>query len=449
MDKGQSSYTSSKRNDVAALTRPSCSGDLRRSSQACSRRRVWRGRIRVTAAANGSQMQLAELADLARDEVTGSAWTTPTCAPWRRAESIDVRDEDVEGVSRSVRGVGVRVLAGGAWGFAATNDPAQVRALGGARARHRPRRATVAAPAVRLDDTPPPSGTYTTPHERNPFDVPLAEKIDLLRATTAAAARPRASRTSRRRPTRGSARRCSARPTAAGSTRPSCRSAAGCAAPRSARASCSAGRTRTRSAASSPAAAGRTCSRSTWRGTRDRRAPRPSRCSPRPSCRRTTPRCSSSRASSRCRCTSRSGTRPSWTASYGMERAFAGTSSGLPGDRGTLRYGSPIVTIPPTPRRPARWGRSASTTRACPRGGADHRGGRARRVPDQPRDRGAARRAEQRHRARRLVEHHPADPDEQRLAAAAASRLLDDLVADTDDGVLLPPTSRGRSTTGG
>lgn len=103
------------------------------------------------------------------------------------AESIDVRDDRVEGVSRtSSRGVGVRVLAGGAWGFAATNDPTQIRALGERAASIARASASVAAPAVRLDGTPPPSGTYTTPHERNPFDVPLAEKIDLLRATTAA-----------------------------------------------------------------------------------------------------------------------------------------------------------------------------------------------------------------------------------------------------------------------
>jgi TldD protein len=103
------------------------------------------------------------------------------------SESIDVRDERVEGVSRaSSRGVGIRVLSGGAWGFAATNDPATVkatadRALAIARAS-----ATLRDDAVRLDDTPPPGGTYVTPHERNPFDVPLAEKIDLLLATTAA-----------------------------------------------------------------------------------------------------------------------------------------------------------------------------------------------------------------------------------------------------------------------
>ena len=103
------------------------------------------------------------------------------------AESIDVRDDRVEGVSRtSSRGVGVRVLVGGAWGFAATNDPSSLRAVADRAVAIARASGTVPADPVRLDDTPPPGGTYVTPHERNPFDVPLAEKIDLLRATTAA-----------------------------------------------------------------------------------------------------------------------------------------------------------------------------------------------------------------------------------------------------------------------
>ena len=103
------------------------------------------------------------------------------------SESIDVRDDRVEGVARaSSRGVGIRVLAGGAWGFAGTNDPATLRATAERAVAIAKASAGLRPDPVRLDDTPPPSGTYVTPHERNPFDVPLAEKIDLLLATTAA-----------------------------------------------------------------------------------------------------------------------------------------------------------------------------------------------------------------------------------------------------------------------
>jgi TldD protein len=105
------------------------------------------------------------------------------------AESVDVRDDRVEGVSRtSSRGVGIRVLAGGAWGFAATNDrsPAAVRTTAERAVSIARASAPLRGDPVVLDDTPPPGGTYVTPHARNPFDVPLAEKIDLLLATTAA-----------------------------------------------------------------------------------------------------------------------------------------------------------------------------------------------------------------------------------------------------------------------
>jgi TldD protein len=105
------------------------------------------------------------------------------------AESVDVRDDRVEGVSRTTsRGVGIRVLADGAWGFAATNErtpaatrEAAERAVAIARAS-----APLRGDAVVLDDTPQPSGGYVTPHGRDPFDVPLTEKIDLLLATAAA-----------------------------------------------------------------------------------------------------------------------------------------------------------------------------------------------------------------------------------------------------------------------
>ena len=107
------------------------------------------------------------------------------------AESVDVRDDRVGGVSReSSQGVGVRVLVDGAWGFAATSapDPAAVtrtaeRAVDIARAGAAVQRGE----PVRLDDSPPAQGSYVTPHERDPFEVPLPEKIHYLLAAAAAA----------------------------------------------------------------------------------------------------------------------------------------------------------------------------------------------------------------------------------------------------------------------
>jgi TldD protein len=107
------------------------------------------------------------------------------------SESVDIRDERVEGISRSTsQGVGVRVLVDGAWGFAATSqgDPAALRAT--VLRAHDIARASAGVQRgkrVRLDDTPPAQGQYVTPHERDPLEVPLAEKIDHLLATAAAA----------------------------------------------------------------------------------------------------------------------------------------------------------------------------------------------------------------------------------------------------------------------
>ncbi len=107
------------------------------------------------------------------------------------AESVDVRDDRVEGVARSSsQGVGVRVLVDGAWGFAASSadDAGAVPAT--VRRAHDIARASAAVQRgrrVRLDETPPAQGVYVTPHERDPLDVPLAEKIDHLLATAAAA----------------------------------------------------------------------------------------------------------------------------------------------------------------------------------------------------------------------------------------------------------------------
>ncbi|HVE62214.1 MAG TPA: TldD/PmbA family protein [Mycobacteriales bacterium] len=135
-------------------------------------------------------MDLEELADLA---LTAARQPTVQYADVRavveHTESIDVRDARVEGVARSAsRGVGIRVLVGGRWGFAATSedDPDAIRrtverAVDIARAS-----ATVGTDQVRLDDTPPPAGTYTTPHRTDPFDVALADKVDHLLATAAA-----------------------------------------------------------------------------------------------------------------------------------------------------------------------------------------------------------------------------------------------------------------------
>lgn len=82
-------------------------------------------------------------------------------------------------------GVGVRVLANGAWGFAAsplwtTDEVARLarEAAGMAKANAQGR-------SQKIDLGPPPpvaSGTWTTPIKRDPFTVPIVEKLEVMQA---------------------------------------------------------------------------------------------------------------------------------------------------------------------------------------------------------------------------------------------------------------------------
>ncbi len=105
-------------------------------------------------------------------------------------ESIRVRDGRVEAVQEAdLLGVGVRVIADGAWGFASSSggDAASAtraaeRALAVARAT-----ASTVRERAKLSPIEPCKGRYDTPYARDPFAVSADEKIDLLvRATEAA-----------------------------------------------------------------------------------------------------------------------------------------------------------------------------------------------------------------------------------------------------------------------
>lgn len=89
-------------------------------------------------------------------------------------------------------GIGVRVVAGGAWGFAASalrwreRSPAADATLARELARRAVRVATELARTrrqpVALAGRVAQSGEYATPCDLDPFTVPLAEKVELLRA---------------------------------------------------------------------------------------------------------------------------------------------------------------------------------------------------------------------------------------------------------------------------
>jgi TldD protein len=99
-------------------------------------------------------------------------------------ESLSVRGPVVENVDRSDSlGFGVRVIADGAWGFAASwnlDDEASTVA----RTAVEVARAGATATSVPVDLVPEPahSASYSTPVETDPFEVALEDKVGLLAA---------------------------------------------------------------------------------------------------------------------------------------------------------------------------------------------------------------------------------------------------------------------------
>ena len=132
-----------------------------------------------------------EIAELALDEaVAAGASYADVRGVVAEHESLSVQDQRVEGVARQTsRGVGIRVLVGGSWGFAATARLARQEVLATARLAVQVADASATAQRrpVRLAPVEAARGTWATPHERDPFDVPLPEKLEMLLAATAAA----------------------------------------------------------------------------------------------------------------------------------------------------------------------------------------------------------------------------------------------------------------------
>ena len=112
----------------------------------------------------------------------------------REDEALTVKNGALESASTDgSSGFGVRVLVDGAWGFSASSvaEPDEVEratreALAIAAASARAMRAP-----VELDDTPPVTAEYRTPHDDDPFAVSLDDKLALLFAADEAMGRVR------------------------------------------------------------------------------------------------------------------------------------------------------------------------------------------------------------------------------------------------------------------
>ena len=136
---------------------------------------------------------MRDIAERALDTATAGGATYADCRVVSRAvQVVVVKNGMVVQVALSEdEGVGVRVLADGAWGFAGIDrldgrsvDATVDRALRIARASAR-----VSGKPVRLALADPVVGVYTTPVEQDPFAVALDRKVDLLLRTDAAMGR--------------------------------------------------------------------------------------------------------------------------------------------------------------------------------------------------------------------------------------------------------------------
>jgi TldD protein len=136
----------------------------------------------------GELMSVTELATIITGELrrmtsAGCAFADARLYEDDASEFLLFYDGNLESnAARRERGIGVRVLLNGAWGFAATADLAKIttcfdKALANSRAAG-------ALPGFLKDCGPaqPASGSFRSPAERDPFEVPLTEKLALLQA---------------------------------------------------------------------------------------------------------------------------------------------------------------------------------------------------------------------------------------------------------------------------
>src|SRR5438876_2707615 len=101
----------------------------------------------------------------------------------RTTEGINVKNGRVEGISSSTSsGFNVRVIVDGAWGFAssANIDDAEAERVAKQAVQIARASALVAGEPVILSPLAPQHGFYRTPMQKNPFSIPLSQKVQLL-----------------------------------------------------------------------------------------------------------------------------------------------------------------------------------------------------------------------------------------------------------------------------
>ncbi|MFN2629718.1 MAG: PmbA/TldA family metallopeptidase [Gaiellaceae bacterium] len=109
----------------------------------------------------------------------------------RRNQRVLTKNGKVESVNDvETEGIGVRVLVDGAWGFACDRRLTEAGAQEAARRAVGFARATPSANGRALAPVEPARAAYRTPRERDPVDVPLADKVSLCLAAEEALVHP-------------------------------------------------------------------------------------------------------------------------------------------------------------------------------------------------------------------------------------------------------------------
>ncbi len=111
----------------------------------------------------------------------------------RRDQLVSVRDSEVEESTDSDSlGIGVRVLVDGVWGFASSEDVTRGNGRLMAEEAVRRARSNSEPTSVSVELAPVdayPSGIWQSPISRDPFAVPVSEKVELLQTANNAALR--------------------------------------------------------------------------------------------------------------------------------------------------------------------------------------------------------------------------------------------------------------------
>jgi TldD protein len=146
------------------------------------------------AAAPGPDASERDLVLLALDAVRSAGAAYADVRIQRgNTESVTTRERQITNVSKNeTYGIGIRALVGGSWGFAATRDLArdvvaatakQAAAIAAGNDKVNPVKTTL-SPVRRV-----PDGRWITPHEIDPFTIPIEQKAELLFKTNEEALR--------------------------------------------------------------------------------------------------------------------------------------------------------------------------------------------------------------------------------------------------------------------